>query len=162
GMAGFPPKQVGVGRESKAAGDAMVEAGAVLEAEETLPGPLAGQEAAVPFVDVAGDEFGAFGVGAGDEDGRDARNVRGQPRRVEVADRGLGGDQHLAAEMAALLFRSELVFKMDPCDPGLDVGLHDLKAVQRPAEPGLGVGDDRREPVALYAAFGMLDLVGPL
>ena len=36
------------------------------------------------------------------------------------------------------------------------------KQFKRPAEAGLGVGDDRREPVALGAALGMLDLVGAL
>ena len=40
----------------------------------------------------------AFGVGAGDEDGRHAADVGGEPRGVEVADRGLGRDQHLAAQ----------------------------------------------------------------
>ena len=161
-MAGFPPQQVGVGREGEAAGDAMVEAGAFLEAEEALGRPLAGEEAPVALVDVAGDQPGAFRIGAGDEDGRDAADVRRQPRRVEVADRRLGRDQHLAAEVAALLLARQLVLEMDARDARLDIGLHDLEAVQRPAEPGLGVGDDRREPVALGAAFGMLDLVGAL
>ena len=50
----------------------MVEPGAFLEAEEALGGALAGQEAAVALVDIAGDEPRAFGVGAGDEHGRDA------------------------------------------------------------------------------------------
>ena len=36
------------------------------------------------------------------------------------------------------------------------------KQFSGPAEAGLGVGDDRREPVALRAAFHMLDLVGAL
>ena len=36
GVAGFPPQQVGVRREGQAAGDAMVEAGAVLQAEEAF------------------------------------------------------------------------------------------------------------------------------
>ena len=36
------------------------------------------------------------------------------------------------------------------------------KQFKRPAEAGLGIGDDRREPVALGAALGMLDLVGAL
>ena len=58
--------------------------------------------------------------------------------------------------------RRELVLEMDAGDARLDIGLHDLEAVQRPAEPGLGIGDDRREPVALRAALDMLDLVGAL
>ena len=104
----------------------------------------------------------AFRVGAGDEDGRHAADVGGEPRGVEVADVRLGRDQDLAAQMAALLLRRELVLEMDARGAGLDIGLHDLEAVQRAAEAGLGVGDDRREPVALGAALGMLDLVGAL
>ena len=103
GVAGLPPQQVGMRREGEAARDAMVEAGAVLQAEEALGRALAGQERPVALVDVAGDELGALGVGAGDEDGRHAADVGGEPRGVEVADRRLGRDQHLAAEMAALL-----------------------------------------------------------
>ena len=117
---------------------------------------------AVALVDVAGDELGAFGVGAGDEDGRDAADVGGEPRRVEVADRRLGRDQHLAAEVAALLLARELVLEVNAGGARLDIGLHDLEAVERAAEAGLGVGEDRREPVALRAAFEMLDLVGAL
>ena len=149
GMAGLPPEQIGMGREGEAALDAMVEAGAVLQAEEALGGALAGQELAVALVDVGGDQLRALGVGAGDEQGRHAADVGGEPGRVEVADMRLGRDQHLAAEMAALLLGGELVLEMDAGGARLDIGLHDLEAVERPAEAGLGIGDDRREPVAL-------------
>ncbi len=149
-------------REGEAAGDAMVEAGAVLQAEEAFGRPLAGDERAVPLVDVAGDQLGAFGVGARDEDRRHATDVGGKARGVEVADCRLGRDQHLAAQVAALLLGRELVLEVNARGAGLDIGLHDLEAVERPAEAGLGIGDDRREPVALGAAFEMLDLVGAL
>src|SRR3546814_19838540 len=74
----------------------------------------------------------------------------------------LGRDQHLAAEMAALLFRGELILIMDPRGARGDIGLHDLETVERPAEAGLGIGDDRREPIAREGAFLMLALVGAL
>ncbi len=74
----------------------------------------------------------------------------------------LGGDQHLAAEVPAFLFRCELVFIMHPGGACGDIRFHDLEAVERSAEAGLGIGDDRREPVAGRAAFHMLDLVGAL
>ena len=74
----------------------------------------------------------------------------------------LGRDQHLAAKVAAFLLGGELVLEMDAGRAGLDIGLHDLEAVEGPAEAGFGVGDDRREPVALRAALAMLDLVGAL
>ena len=160
GMAGFPPQQVGVRREGEAAGDAMVEAGAFLQAEEAFGRALAGQELPVALVDVACDQPGAFSVGTGDQHGRNAASVCCQASRIEVADRRLGRDQHLAAQMAALLFRRELVLEMNARNASLDICLHDLEAVQRSAEPCLGIGNDRREPVALRAAFKMLDLVG--
>ena len=93
---------------------------------------------------------------------RNSADVGGEPRRVEVADRRLGRDQHLAAEMAALLLGGELVLEMDAGGTRFDVRLHDLEAVQRSAEAGFGVGDDRHEPIAPGAAFHMLDLVGAL
>ena len=71
-------------------------------------------------------------------------------------------DQHLAAEMAALLFGRELVLEMDACRAGLDIGFHDLERIQRAAKSGLGVGHDRREPIARDFALGMFDLVGAL
>jgi hypothetical protein len=51
---------------------------------------------------------------------------------------------------------------MDACDARLDIGLHDLEAVERPAETGLRIGNDRGEPVAFRAALHMFDLVGAL
>src|SRR3546814_8234072 len=68
----------------------------------------------VAFVDVGRDELGALGVGAGDEEGRDAANIRREARGTEIADMGLGRDQHLTAEMAAFLLGGELVLEMDP------------------------------------------------
>ena len=140
----------------------MVEAGAVLEAEEALGRPLAGQERLVALVDVGRDQLRAFRVRAGDEEGRNAADVGCEPRGVEVADRRLGRDQHLAAEVAALLFGRELVFEMNAADARFDIGLHDLEAVEGAPKARLRVGDDRREPVALGSAFAVLDLVGAL
>ena len=42
----------------------------------------------------------------------------------------------------------------------LDHPFHELECVQRPAEPGLRIGDDRGEPVRVALALGPLDLVG--
>ncbi len=140
----------------------MIDPGSLAEAEEALRGALAGQPFAVALVDVGGDQLRALGVGTGDDQGRDPADVGGEAGRDEVADMRLGRDQNLAAEMAAFLLGGELVLEMDRRGARLDIGLHDLEAVQGPAEAGLGVGDDRHEPVALGAAFGMLDLVGAL
>ena len=77
---------------------------------------------------------------------------------------GRGRDQNLAAEMAALLLRRQLVLVVDAGRTRLDEGLHDLEGVERTAEAGLGIGDDRREPGVdrQAVAFRRLDLVGAL
>src|SRR3546814_8275674 len=94
--------------------EAMFYPGAVLQAEEARGRALAGEEFVIAFVDVRGDELGAFGVGARDHQRRHPRHVGGEPCGIEVADMRLGRDQHLAAEMAELLFRGELILIMDP------------------------------------------------
>ena len=59
----------------------------------------------------------------------------------------LGRDEDLAAQVAALLLGRELVLEVHAGGARLDHGLHQLEGVERAAEAGLGVGDDRREPV---------------
>ena len=73
-------------------------------------------------------------------------------------------DQNLAAEMAAFLFRCQLVLVMDARSTCLDKGLHDLEGIERPAETGLRIGNDRREPGVDRKALALrrLDLVGAL
>jgi hypothetical protein len=72
--------------------------------------PASVDEGLVALVDVGGEQLGGLGVGAGDDQGRRAHDVGGEPRGGQVADMRGGRDQHLAAEMAALLFRGELIF----------------------------------------------------
>src|SRR3546814_10671426 len=99
--------------EGEPALDGMIDPGAVLQAEEALGRALAGEEFVIALVDVRGDELGAFGVGARDHQRRHPRHVGGQPCGLEVADMRLGRDLHLAADMAALLFRGGLIRIMD-------------------------------------------------
>ena len=140
----------------------MIDAGPFLQPKEALGGALAGEELAVALVDVRSDQPRALGIGARADHRGHPAHVRRQTGAVQVADMRLGGDQDLAAEVPAFLLRCELVFIMHPGGACGDVRLHDLEAVERPAEAGLGIGDDRREPVAGGAAFHMLDLVGAL
>ena len=95
-------------------------------------------------------------------EGRNAADVGGEPG----GDRVLiwaGRDQDLAAHVAALLLRGELVLEVDARGAGLDHRLHELEGVERAAEAGLGVGDDRaRTSAARRVALGVLDLVGAL
>ena len=99
-------------------------------------------------------------VGARDDERRHVGDVGGEPRRDERAHELARRHEHLAAEMAALLLRRELVLEVDGRRAGLDEGLHELERVQRPAEARLRVGDDRRQPVDGVVALGVRDLVG--
>ena len=115
----------------------------------------------VALVDVGGDQRRGLGVGAGDDDGRDVRDVGRQPRRRQRADVLLGRDEHLATEMAALLLRGQLVLPVRTGDTGVDHRLLQLVDVQRATEAGLAVGDDRRQPVVHgRVALDLGDLVG--
>ncbi len=72
-----------------------------------------------------------------------------------------GGDEDLAAEVAALLLARELILPVDAGGAGVDHALHELEGVERTTEAGLGVGDDRDHPVLDGAdALGVLDLIG--
>ncbi len=64
--------------------------------------------------------------------------------------------------MAALLLGGELILEVDARRARLDHRLHQLEAVQRPAEARLGVGDDGGEPIGVVAALGVGNLVGAL
>jgi hypothetical protein len=61
--------------------------------------------------------------------------------------------------VAALLLRGQLILEVHRGGAGLDERLHQLEGVERPAEPGLGVGDDRREPLRRVIPFRMRDLI---
>ena len=79
---------------------------------------------------------------------------------VSLADRLARRHEHLAAHVAALLHRRELVLEVDARRAGFDHRLHQLEGVEHAAEAGLGIGDDRREVVDVVLALGPLDLVG--
>ena len=78
---------------------------------------------------------------------RHAEHVGRESCGEQRADELAGRDEHLAAEMAALLLRRELILEVDACGARLDHPLHQLERVQRAAEAGLGVGDDREQVV---------------
>ena len=135
----------------------------MVEAFDSAPSRLV-DERPVALVDVGGQELRGLRVGARDDQRRRAHHVGRQPRGVEVADMRRGRDQHLAAEMAALLLRSELVLEVNARRTRLDEGLHDLERIERPAETGFSVGNDRREPGldGQPIALRRFDLVGAL
>jgi hypothetical protein len=61
--------------------------------------------------------------------------------------------------VTALLLGRELVLEVHAGGAGFDHRAHQLERVQRPAEPGFRVGDDRREPVPVQRAGRPGDLV---
>ena len=158
GFGGLAPDDVGVGGVGEAAGDGAVDT--TVDAAEAFDGALAGDEGRVDGVAVGGDELGAVGVGAGYEEGGDAEDVGGQACGDELLDGLAGGDEDLAAHVAALFCGGELVFEVDSCGTGFDHGLHELEGVEGSTEAGLGVGDDGEHPVDVVALFGVMDLVG--
>ena len=147
GRRGLAPDEVRVRRVGEPARDRRVDP--VADAEEALGRSLARAELAVELVDVARQERRGERVRAGDDQRRDVEHVGGEPGGDERPDELARRHEHLAAEVAALLLGGELVLEVDGRGAGLDVRLHDLERVQRAAEPGLGVGDDRREPVGV-------------
>jgi hypothetical protein len=161
GRRGLAPEHVGVRRVRPGAGDRALDPAA--QAEEALGGPLALlHELAVARVGVRHQQLRTVRVRARDQDRRHARHVGGEPRRDQRAHEAARGHQHLAAHVAALLLGGELVLEVDGGGACLDHRLHQLEGVQRSAEAGLGVGHDRREPVAGDVALRVLDLVGAL
>ena len=162
-LAGFAPDHVGVRRVGEAARDRLLEAR--LRAVETFHGALAGQERLVVVVDVGRDQVGGFRIGAREQHGRRAADVGGQTRGGQLGDGFTRRHQHLAAHVAALLHRRELIFEVHARGARFDHRLHQFERVQHAAEAGFGVGHDRREVVdvafvARILAFRPLDLVG--
>ena len=156
--AGLAPHHVGVLRVGEAARERLVEA--LARAVEALGGALAGEERLVVLVDVGRDDVGGFGVGAREQHRRHAHDVGREARGDQLLHRFLRRHQHLAAHVAALLDRGELVLEVHAGGAGVDHRLHQLEGVQHAAEAGLRVGDDRREPVDVALAFHGLDLIG--
>ena len=139
------PDQVGVRRVGEPARDRLVEA--VPGLVEALDRALAGAELLVDGVDVGGEQVRRLGVGAREDDRRHAHAVGGEPRGDQLVDGLARGHQHLAAHVAALLDRRQLVLEVDAGGAGVDHRLHQLEGVQHAAEAGFGVGHDRREEV---------------
>ena len=75
-----------------------------------------------------------------------------------------GRDQHLAAEVPALLLRCQLVLPVHRGGAGGDHLLHQFEGVQRAAEAGLGISHDRHDQLArpiTVLPIGPGDLIGP-
>ena len=116
----------------------------------------------VDWINVAGDKVCAVGIGAGDEQGRNPHHISSEPRRYQMLDGRLGGDEDLAAHMSAFLFGGQLIFKVNPCCTGFYHTLHKLEHIEWATKTGFGIGDDRGKPVNAIFPFGMVNLIGSL
>ena len=87
----------------------------------------------------------AESVGARHQNRRYIHHVGGQSRGVEGPQKLRRGDEHLAPHVPALLLAGKLILEVHTRSAGFDHGLHDLERIERPAETGFGVGDDRRK-----------------
>ena len=105
-------------------------------------------ELVISFVDVAREQRRAERVRAGHDHRRDVADVRRETSGRKGADELPRRDENLAAEVPALLLRGELILEVDAGGARLDHRPHELECVQGAAEARLGIGDDRREPVA--------------
>ena len=137
-MRGFPPQHVGDFGIGQAARDAMFEARAILQAVEAFRrAAVRDDEGAIPLVHIRGDELRGLGIGAGDDECGDAHDIGRKTCGRETALMLGRRKQNLAAEMAALLPRRELILERIRRDARFNIGLHDLEDVERAAEAGL-------------------------
>ena len=157
-LGGLAPDQVGVRRVGESARDGRVES--AVDAVEAFHRALAGEEDAVVGIDVGGQQMRAVGVGARQHQRGNAQHVGRETSCHELLHRFLRRHQHLAAEVAALLGGGQLIFEVHAGRARFDHGLHQLEGVERAAESGFGVGDERNEPAHAVLAFGVMDLVG--
>src|SRR5439155_1338481 len=115
----------------------------------------------VAGVDVGRDELRGIRIRACDQDGRNIAQICREARGDEFLEEDARRDEHLAAEVAALLRARELIFEVHGGRAGLDQRFHQLESVERTAESGLPVRDDRREPVHMRFTDSRLLLVLP-
>ena len=161
GVRGLEPDQVRVRRVRQPARDGLLQAR--FDAVEALVRALAEQELVVVRIDVAGQRARAAGVGARHQNGVDTQHVGRQARAHQLGNELLRRHDDLAAQVAALLDRRQLVFEMDTGRTGANHVLHDLVGVQHAAEARFRVGDDGGQPVGavavLLALFVVMNLI---
>ena len=157
-LGGFAPNQIGVRRVGKAARDGGIQPAA--NAEEAFRRALAGEKLGIAWIDVAGQQMGAVGVGAGHNQGRHAHDVGRQTRRHQLLDGFAGRHQHFASHVPALLGRGQLVLEVDARHTRFDHRLHQLEGVQGAAETRLGIRHQGSEPTHAVFPLRVMDLVG--
>ena len=155
GRAGLAPDQVGVLGVGQAAADGLVEAVAWCGRSLRPCARRCRKGLSLSSTSLVTRSAASASVRAS-SDGRHAHHVGGQARGDQLGDGFARRHQHLAAHVAALLDRGELVFEVHAGGAGFDHGLHQLEGVQHAAEAGFGIGHDRREVVDVALVAGLL------
>ncbi len=117
-------------------------------------------EGLVALVAAAFEQVCRLRVGAGHDDPRNAHDIELEPRRVEALDLLVGGHEHLAALVAALLGARTLVLDVVPGDARLGEAANEVAYVRISAVARVRIGDEER-PVVHLRCLGPL-LVGHL
>ena len=104
-------------------------------------------------VDVAGQQVGGQGVGAGDDDASGRRRRRRPAARRSGCGRAATvGTSTLPPRWPHFFSEASWSSQCTPAAPAAIIALHQLERVQRAAEAGLGVGDDRHQLVGARLA----------
>ena len=109
--AGFAPHQIRIRCIRHTTADGLLQT--VFHAVEALWRALAGEERLVVGIVIAGDQVSRFGIGASQNDGGHAHHVSRKTCSNQLLAGFLRRHEHLAAHVAALFDRSELVFKVN-------------------------------------------------
>src|SRR5580704_18715123 len=99
GFARLPPQEIGVRRVSEAARNRVFNTEPRADAEKPFRGALAGDERAIAFVDVAGQQLRRLRVGAAQQHRRHALDIGRETGGVERPEVLTYWHENFAAEM---------------------------------------------------------------
>jgi hypothetical protein len=103
--------------------------------EKSLGRPLARNKSPIALVEIAGDERGAVGVGASDEQRRHAHHVGREARCRQRPQKLRGRDEYLAPHVAAFLFAGQLILEVHTGRPASIIPFISSKAFSGPPKP---------------------------
>ena len=152
------PEHVGIRRIGTRSRDRRLDP--VADDKEPFGRALPRTPAAIVLVAVARQQSGAVRVRAGDEYRVHAADVGSESRGGQLRDELARRHQHLAAEMAALFYRRELILEVHAGGAGRDHLLHQLVRVEDTAEAGFRISHQRHVPLDRMIAVHVVDFVG--
>ena len=97
---------------------------------KALSRSFTGQKRVIIRINITGNHFSRIRIGAGNHQCWHFEHIGRQPRRCQRFDELRSGHQHFAAQVAAFLFRSQLILKMHAGRSGLNHRFHQLKRIK--------------------------------